>query len=92
MIKPVHDGVSLTIVGLGNLLFTVGLVVNILAVTFTVEEAQARLGELGPALLDRLVVEQNKTTRRRMKNMVVILTVCTQLFNAVHCRFGSWSE
>ena len=70
MIKPVHDSVSLAIVGLGNLLFTVGLVLNILAVTFTVEEAQARLGELGPALLDRLVVEQDKTARRRMKNMV----------------------
>ena len=72
MIKPVHDGVSLTIVGLGNLLFTVGLVLNILAVTFTVEEAQARLGELGPALLDRLVVEKDKTTRRRMKNLVIL--------------------
>ena len=44
---------------------------NILALTFTVEEAQARLGELGPALLDRLVVEKDKTTRRRMKNLVI---------------------
>ena len=65
----------MAIFSLGNLLITVGLVLNILALTFTVDEAQAKLGELGPALLDRLVVEQDKTTRRRMKNLVILLNL-----------------
>ena len=79
MIKTVYDIFNLAIFGLANLLLTCGVVVSILAVTFTVEEAQDGLKELGPALEARLVMEQDKTTRRRMKNMVIniLFLYCT---------------
>ena len=75
IIKTVYDMFNLTIFGLANLLLTCGVVVSVLAMTFTVEEAQDGLKELGPALQARLVMEQDKTTRRRMKNMVINISV-----------------